>query len=88
MEYDIYNKVRMSFNSADTRMEKHQSDSKHFSLDELIKKPWSVQMHYYDFKSNLYWKHESIDMFFSEVAWKNPRNEICLIGLLVCCKEF
>ena len=70
----------MSFNSADTRMEKHQSESKLFLLDQLIKKPWFVQMHYGDFKSNLSWKHESIDKngFFSEVAWKNPRNEICL----------
>ena len=32
IEYYIYNKVQMSFNSADTRMEKHQSESKHYSL--------------------------------------------------------
>ena len=73
---NIFFLTNLSFYSADTRMEKHQSESKHFSLDQLIKKPWFVQMHYGDFKSNLSWKHESINKngFFSEEAWKNPHN--------------
>ena len=74
---------RMSFNSADTQMEKHQSESKHFSLDQLIKKPWFVQMHYCDFKSNLYWKHESIDMFFFWSSMKeSPQWNLSMV--LVC----
>ena len=43
-------------------------------LDHLTKKPW-WQMHYGDFKSNLPWKHESIDKklcFFWSIMKESP----------------
>ena len=60
-------------------------------LDHLTKKPW-WQMHYGDFKSNLPWKHESIDKklcFFLKYHERIPvMKSVYGIGLLVSCKAF